>query len=90
MTEAGIASIIAAAGSAIAAVLSGLSLLISARNSRKIELVHKATNGMSVRLNQITGEAEHAKGVIQGEKNTSEGRYADGVKWGRDHPRQRE
>ncbi len=77
MTETGIASIIAAVGAAISALLSGVALVIGALNSKKIDQVHTATNGMSERLNRITGEAEHAKG------------YAEGVKQGEDNPRQR-
>lgn len=33
---------------------------------KKIEVVHKATNSMKDALVKVTGEAEHAKGVIEG------------------------
>ena len=54
-----LASLIAAAGSAIAVVM-------SVRQGRRIEDVHRGTNGMSEKLLKITGESEHAKGVIEG------------------------
>jgi uncharacterized protein YunC (DUF1805 family) len=32
----------------------------------RVEEVHRATNGMKAELVKVTGEAEHAKGVLEG------------------------
>lgn len=50
----------------ITAIASLGSMLLSWRNSLKIEEVRHATNSMKDELVKVTGEAEHAKGVVQG------------------------
>jgi len=45
-------------------------LIVSLRTERnltaKVKEVHDATNGMKEELVRVTGEAEHAKGVLEG------------------------
>lgn len=45
---------------------------VSFRNSRKIEEVHKSTNGKMDRLLEVTGASEKAKGVIEGREQQRE------------------
>lgn len=75
----GLASVISAIGSACAAVL-------AAKNSRKIEEVHKATNGMKDDLVQSTGDKRYAEGIADA---AGDKRYKAGVIRGEDHPRHR-
>lgn len=43
-------------------------------NNRKIEAVHKATNSMKDDLVKVTGQAEHAKGKLEGAREEEERR----------------
>lgn len=64
------AQIILAVGTAAAAILAAItsliSVLISARNSRKIDEVHVSTNGMSKAFNELTAKASRAEGLKEG------------------------
>ncbi len=53
----------------MSALLSGIALVITAINTRKINEVRTATNGMSATINKLTGDARYAEGVTQGEDN---------------------
>lgn len=64
--------------STILALGSLLTILIGILNTRKlnrqagsIEAIHKATNSMKDDLIKVTGEAEHAKGKLEGERGRS-------------------
>lgn len=56
----GIASIIAACGSAYSSYL-------SYKNGHAIEVIRKSTNGITTQLLEATGDRKYAEGVIQGE-----------------------
>lgn len=56
-------TLIIAFGTFVASVVAALSSL---RNNKNIQAIHTATNSMKDDLIRTTGEAEHAKGVIQG------------------------
>jgi hypothetical protein len=64
-------------GSEIAQIILSIATLVTAcggvaiglRNSRRIEDVHKATNGMAAKLAEVTGEVKYAEGVTQGEEH---------------------
>lgn len=60
--------------SSIPGILAGVAAILSIFwNGRrissvesKVEIVHKATNSMKDELVKVTGEAEHAKGKLEG------------------------
>jgi hypothetical protein len=66
MTGAEISSIIVSMATLITAVGG---VLIGLRNTRRIEDVHKATNGMAAKLAKVTGDVRYNEGVTQGEDN---------------------
>jgi len=58
-----------------AALLTALATLISVFwNSRKLEVIHKATNSMHEEIVKVTGEAEHAKGRLEGTREAGTAR----------------
>ena len=62
-----LANLLTAVGTLIAAGASSVGVLIAIRNSKKIEEVHVATNGMKAELVKVTGDAKYAEGREQGE-----------------------
>jgi hypothetical protein len=64
-----IASIITAVAALVAALGSSFAVVIGVLNSRKIQQVHDATNGMKDQLVKVTGDAKYAEGVKHGEDN---------------------
>lgn len=67
LTGGDLAAIIAASASMVAAIGSLISVIMGLKNSRKIEQVHLATNGMKEELVKVTGDKRFAEGVMQGE-----------------------
>lgn len=63
MTGAETAQIIQASATLLTAFGVILNITLTSRNGRKIEEVHKATNGMSERLEKQSGLAGEARGV---------------------------
>ena len=67
--------------SALPGILTGLAALGSAcasfvviiKTNKKVEEIHKATNSMKDELVKVTGEAEHAKGKLEGQMESREG-----------------
>jgi hypothetical protein len=74
MTGIEIAAVITSVSSLVAAVGSAVGVVVSARNGRRIELVHLATNSMKDELVKVTGEQKYAEGLKHGEDNPREGR----------------
>ena len=56
------------AGNFIFACIAVYNLMVSRRHARAIELLEQNTNSIKDALVKVTGEAEHAKGVIEGSK----------------------
>lgn len=69
MTGIEFAAVISSVSSLVAAIGSSVAVVMSARNGRKIEQVHLATNSMKDELVKVTGEAEYAKGLKHGADN---------------------
>jgi uncharacterized protein YoxC len=71
-------AMLVALGGLLAGVIAALIPLIRVLHGLrdKVDAVEKATNGMKADLIKVTGEAEHAKGVIQGEENVKTRRAA--------------
>jgi hypothetical protein len=69
MTGSDIAAIISAVASLVAASGSAIAVIMAVKNSRKIEQVHLATNGMKNELIKVTGDAKYAEGLLHGEEN---------------------
>ena len=63
-------------------ILAGLAAILSifwnarkiAAVDAKVEIVHKATNSMKDELVKVTGEAEHAKGKLEGTREAGTAR----------------
>jgi uncharacterized protein YoxC len=66
MTAGDISSLIISLATLVTAVGG---VIIGLRNTRRIEEVHKATNGMHAELMQVTGDAKYAEGVSHGEEH---------------------
>ena len=66
MTDATVQSIILAIPSTIAAIAGGIAVVIGAINHGSIKELKQNTDGMSKALVRVTGQAEHAKGKIEG------------------------
>lgn len=86
LTGGDIAAIIAAFSSLVAAFGSAAAVIMSARNGRKIEQVHLATNSMKDELVRVTGDAKYLEGMKQGEEN-GKAQFKAGVSQGEDYPR---
>ena len=56
------------AGNLIFACIALYNLSVARRHARAIELLEQNTNSIKDALVKVTGEAEHAKGVIEGSK----------------------
>jgi len=57
----------------ITSVVLALNFIQSWRNGRALKDVKAQTDGINSRLVRVTGEAEHAKGVIQGAREQRDG-----------------
>ncbi len=72
-----IASVLTAASLVITAVTSLISVLIGIRNSRQIEVVRQATNGLKDELVGTARDLGHSAGVAEGRKEGREAQRAD-------------
>ena len=64
-----LAPLLTALGFLINAVVGALSWFQSRQNAKKIETIHKATNSLTAKLVQTTGDERFAAGLKQGEDN---------------------
>ena len=69
MTAPEFSGIITSRAALIGACGSVLAVILGLKNSRNIEKVHQATNGMKTELVRVTGDAKFAEGREQGEEN---------------------
>jgi hypothetical protein len=66
MTDSTIHDLIIAVPSTIAAVASGVAVVMAAINGMKMGQLEKNTNSKMDQLLQVKGESEHAKGKLEG------------------------
>lgn len=70
MSDAPLGILITTTGAFLVAVVSAVAAIISARGNRAVReqmvLLVKQTDGIQASLVRVTGEAEHAKGMIEG------------------------
>jgi hypothetical protein len=66
-----LAPILTAMGFLLNAIVSACAYWQSRQNAKRIEVVHLATNSLTDKLVKVTGEAEYAKGVKQGEDSSA-------------------
>lgn len=70
LTEPVLLGIIALVSSVLTNILLVVNTLITQRQSATIKALEKSTNGTQAALVHITGQAEYAKGLKQGENNS--------------------
>lgn len=66
MTDAVTISLIAAISSTVGTVISLINNLMVRKTAAKVDKVEKNTDGINTALLKVTGEAEHAKGKLDG------------------------
>jgi hypothetical protein len=66
MSDAVAISLISAIGSVMAAGMGVFSTVLARRNEHNIRRLEENTNSIKDALVKVTGESEHAKGVIEG------------------------
>lgn len=59
-------TLISAIASSVAVVLTAMNRVTNLSNSRKIDEVHAATNGMKIELVNTTAKASYAEGLLEG------------------------
>lgn len=69
MTGIELAAVISSVSSLVAAIGSAVAVVMTARNGRRIEQVHRATNGMHAEMMKVSGEAKYAEGRDDGERH---------------------
>jgi hypothetical protein len=57
----------------LTAIVLALNYIQSWRNGRALKDVKEQTDGINSKLVRVTGEAEHAKGMIQGAREQRDG-----------------
>jgi len=62
------------AGIFINAVLAVLTYIKALNSAKTIELLEQNTNSIKDALVKVTGESEHAKGVLQGKQEATRGK----------------
>ena len=66
MAPAEIAEILTAVAALGSMIVSGVSVAVSLRNGKKLEVVHQATNGMTKKLVDLTAVSSKAEGNLEG------------------------
>lgn len=77
MSAGEIAQVITAIAALGSMVVGAISISVSVKNGRKLEVVHQATNGLTSKLVSLTAVSSKAEGNLEGRAELTQEQLAD-------------